>query len=722
VSLETVVEYLLQAPKITRELAAMNWMFLNAPADGSVMLVWQPLNQLGTQFASDGYVWADVEQAFSSEAKGYTVEMYIHRTGYHPPNEIMSTHCRRRYRLMPPKNPNPNIAPCDPSLWIVHYSRADPQNHYPANKIPLVPQVQVSLAQRQYLQQYGQLVRKEFMFNDRNNWPTINLPGGQAPSYAQPSGAYPNNILSQLSRSQEQPYYQQQPMSSITRGVGPSPAKRPRQTPPSHMPGSSGSIAAATIAQDSVEEEEDTSRGDLMDFLTPRDISNMRYTQHHEWMEEVFSSAYPTGKIIPVELGLGRKGELEELTKGFFEAPTSPGHDAQAENGHARVGKMEAGMAEDFTKRATDKIAQMKAEMERLRRQHAKRMAKIDRGNIVKEAEVRLRTAVNDPSDTGTEIWRLEGQLEVPAEVASSEAGATAAKRKEKVDDIVKEVEAAVGKRIGIIKDQVCVQKGGLEEKTVGNDDSHNSYNSTDAFSGDHTGDGDIDMGVSPAGPRDQSILSTSTPVQDMPAPQALPSNHRDPAAADASASQLDESSRPIPGIGNRGGPIYNDQAISRTADMDVDVDMAGEPNDYASHSAEGEPGDWVMVHKGGEDTAQLREDFEHGTLLEEQVLAQQSIGTPGVFVNTPASDLQGLTPHEQGSGHEELDTNDFGDFGELDTAGDALSGYEAPDGEVGLDDQGELGIDTSAFGDALHGTEGHGDLPNVAHPDEASL
>lgn len=75
VSLETVVEYLLQAPKITRELAAMNWMFLNAPADGSVMLVWQPLNQLGTQFASDGYVWADVEQAFSSEAKGYVCDL-----------------------------------------------------------------------------------------------------------------------------------------------------------------------------------------------------------------------------------------------------------------------------------------------------------------------------------------------------------------------------------------------------------------------------------------------------------------------------------------------------------------------------------------------------------------------------------------------------------------------------------------------------------------------
>lgn len=618
---------------------------------------------------------------------------------------------------MPPKNPNPNIPPCDPSLWIVHYSRADPQNHYPANKIPLVPQVQVSLTQRQYLQQYGQLVRKEFMFNDRNNWPTINLPGGQAPSYAQLSGVYPNNILAQLNRGQEQPYYQQQPMSSITRGVGPSPAKRPRQTPPSHMPGSNGSIAAASITQDSVEEEEDTSRGDLMDFLTPRDISNMRYTQHHEWMEEVFSSAYPTGKIIPVDLGLGRKGELEELTKGFFEAPTSPGPSAQGGNGLARVGKMEAGMAEDFTKRATDKIAEMNAEMERLRRQHAKRMAKMNRGTNVKEAEVRLRSAVNNPSDTGTEIWRLEGQLEVPVEVANIEAGAAAAKRTEKVDDIVKEVEAAVGKRIGIVKDLICVQKGGFEEKAVSNDYSYNGYNSTDAFSNGHAGDEDIDMGTSPAGLRDQSGLSTSTPLQDLPAPHSLPLNHHDRSAVDTSASQIDEPSRSISGVGDRGEPKHDDQLTPRTANMDVDVDMPGVPNDYAPRPGDGETGDWIMVHKGGEDTAQLREDFEHGTLLDEHTL-----DTPGVFVNTPGSGLQGLTPHERGSSHEEIDTNVFDHFGELDPAGDALAGYEAEDGDVGLDDQGDMGIDTSAFGDALHGTEGHGDLPTVAQPDGASL
>ena len=55
----------------------MNWMFLDAPTDGTVMLVWQPLNKLGTRFASDGYIWADPEQAFSQEHRGYVGRVWF---------------------------------------------------------------------------------------------------------------------------------------------------------------------------------------------------------------------------------------------------------------------------------------------------------------------------------------------------------------------------------------------------------------------------------------------------------------------------------------------------------------------------------------------------------------------------------------------------------------------------------------------------------------------
>lgn len=70
-TMEAAVEYLLSAPKIVRELQPMHWMFLDAPPDGTLMLTWQPLNHLGTNFASDGYVWGDAEQVYTTEARGY---------------------------------------------------------------------------------------------------------------------------------------------------------------------------------------------------------------------------------------------------------------------------------------------------------------------------------------------------------------------------------------------------------------------------------------------------------------------------------------------------------------------------------------------------------------------------------------------------------------------------------------------------------------------------
>ena len=48
----------------------MNWMFLQCPQDGDVLLVWQP-PQMGVREASDGYVWGGPETAFSSEMRGY---------------------------------------------------------------------------------------------------------------------------------------------------------------------------------------------------------------------------------------------------------------------------------------------------------------------------------------------------------------------------------------------------------------------------------------------------------------------------------------------------------------------------------------------------------------------------------------------------------------------------------------------------------------------------
>ena len=70
-SLETIVGYLLEAPKIVRDLQPMQWQLLDAPQDGTLMLTWQPLEHSGTHFGSDGYIYVDPEQSFKSDVRGY---------------------------------------------------------------------------------------------------------------------------------------------------------------------------------------------------------------------------------------------------------------------------------------------------------------------------------------------------------------------------------------------------------------------------------------------------------------------------------------------------------------------------------------------------------------------------------------------------------------------------------------------------------------------------
>jgi hypothetical protein len=67
---ETAVEYLASAPRFFQQ-KPVHWTLLDGPADGTVILTWQPMAHLGNNFASDGYVWADHEQAFSFESRGY---------------------------------------------------------------------------------------------------------------------------------------------------------------------------------------------------------------------------------------------------------------------------------------------------------------------------------------------------------------------------------------------------------------------------------------------------------------------------------------------------------------------------------------------------------------------------------------------------------------------------------------------------------------------------
>ncbi|KAE8353612.1 DUF1750-domain-containing protein [Aspergillus coremiiformis] len=653
---DTVVEYLLSAPKIVREAQPMHWTFLDGPQDGTVMLTWQPLNHLGTNFASDGYVWADVEQAFTFEARGYLVEMWLHRSGYHPPNESVAIHCRRRYRLLPSKNPNPNMPPPDPSLWIVHYSRAPPTEHIPANRIHVIPQVQNMLGQRRFLQSQGQLARKDFMLHDRNNWPTINFPPQVAPQgFAPVPGAYPNAMVGR------QPFYTQP-------GPGvPAPTGAPAKAPRGHR-ASSATVNATTA--DFALEDEDVSAGDMMDLLTPREVSKMRYQQHHEWMEEIFASPYAISQITPVSLGLGRKGELESLTAGFFDAPAGPpSGESKDATDSAQATKMEPAKAEEFADRVAKKVADMTAEIEKLKRRHARRMEKFNRTSLLKDAELRLREAAADPHATGSEIWRLEGRIEIPADGDEIQSPPVAeSKAKYKVDDVVRGLETSWNKQIVPEPKVSCVQKGGLLEKI----EPEPKPEATD--------DGDIDMGHA-----DHLLDQFGSPPPSGPSQGVSSTNQPQPAPAHTAGPSA------VPGA-NTGVSLPTTAAVPQRGTslpgMDVEMDMG---DGHRANTAAGETGDWVMVNdekKDQGDKAAVGDGPLHG-------------------IETPGSGIQGLTPGNTG-GDNGLDGANF-DFTNMDSAGDALAAYTEQNDVLDLPD-----LDNSAFGDAFHAS----DNENTHHHD----
>lgn len=76
IPIETITKWLSDAPKIARDTAPFYWTFLDAPPIGKCFLTWQPLARLGTELASDGYIWAGAEQFQQMEVGGGMVCLY----------------------------------------------------------------------------------------------------------------------------------------------------------------------------------------------------------------------------------------------------------------------------------------------------------------------------------------------------------------------------------------------------------------------------------------------------------------------------------------------------------------------------------------------------------------------------------------------------------------------------------------------------------------------
>ncbi|KAH6660588.1 hypothetical protein BKA67DRAFT_58063 [Truncatella angustata] len=641
VEIPEVTHMLMNAPSIARDKAPFFWTYLDRPENGTTMLTWQPLQLQGTHFASDGYIWPPTEQYFTQDiGNGIILEMYYHKTGYIY-GEPIATHSRRRFRLCPSNAHNPNAPQVDPSLWVVHYGPIDNNERIPVQMIPRDPRTQNILEARAYLQRNGQIQRKEFILSDRVNWPQIGWPK-EMPRQAM----YPANRG--VPQAMAYPAHPQ---------AGAPPSKRAR-TGQAGNQGPMGVTPEAAYADD----DEDYSRGDLFDHLTPREISLHRYQQNHEWMEEILSSPYRMGQIGFANLGLGLKGELAGLTDGIFEGQGVDAISKPVEKGESHL---EKDKAEEFRKRVNAQIDSTNAEIAKMKAEHEKKMAKLKKNSLLTTAEKDLRAAVDDVAT---------GPLSLERKPEENEDGSPrwTAKHSKKVDDIVSQVEAQLGRRAEVIYDLRRIQDGGYQEPAPEPVPEPSAGADSE----------DVDMGGTAGGLLDQmqtGLSSTSTPGNNFTTPQgfsAVPSGSETPANASVPTP-------PPPATAAQPSP-------PKQQDVDMSGTEAGASNTAPDQDTGS--GDWVVVPKGGVSPSAAP-----------PMPGNDQTAAPPRPPSQPASKQASAagTPTVASMGY---DANDFGSLGDLDTAGDALASFS----DTPADLSGDF-MEDSAFGDAFHGVDESG-------------
>lgn len=602
------------------------------------------------------------------------MEIYVQKAGYIP-GEQFAMHTRRRFRLVPAPG-QVNTPQPDVSLFIVHYGPAEPNDRVPIAMIPYDERVNSIMQQRHFLQRAGQIRRKEFMLSDRVNWPTLPDPTRQqmAPQMT------PRGVPQQMA-------YPTQPTP------GP-PAKRAR-----HSAAQQAAIPGMPQLDAAFDDDEDISRGDMFDHLTPREISLSRYQQNHEWMEEILSSPYRISQITPADLGLGFKGELASLTEGIFAAQGAESFTAVTDKPY--IGRLDPGQADEFRKRVSEHIESTKAEIEKMQAAHAEALAKFKESSILSIKEKELRNVVEG---TGTEVWRVEGRIDVNDE----ENNVPRSRSKKTVDEIVAEVEAATAFKVDSRPDVKRIQDGGYQapapEPTPAPVElSRQASQSGSQNSGVMVGESDVDMGGTAAGLLDQmhtGFSSTSTPVNNFGTPQPQLS-----AAQSGAGTPNPNHPSPAPAPSTTQAPTNTTQAGSG-----ADVSMGGiggakEQPGTAPDQGTGS-GDWVVVPKGGA-TPDPNAQSANAT-------PSNTAGDLKPASETPKPASNAATPAVTEGGSVSFDQNDFSSLGDLDTAGDALASFDGPTldgsaGELGEDLDLNMDMDDSAFGDAFHGVESSG-------------
>ena len=410
-------------------------------------------------------------------------------------------------------------------------------------------------------------------------------------------------------------------------------------------------------------EQEEEDYKDLHDYMTQRDISQMRYVQHHEWMEEVYSS-YPTFSIKPVSLGLGRKGELEPLTNGFFDPPRPPTPESSIrettdEHYDTTIQKpLEHGKAEEFYVRATNKISQLSKDLEEMKLTHQKRMESFAKIKALRNAEKSLRgTVAGGDESMNSEAAKVEGGPSQMYNPASGDATIAALRQMEQIDIIAKEVENLTGKKVSKFETIKLLQKGGLVEDAAPTAEKSRSGSGVNT-SGDMASifDDFLEPG---AGERsllgsNQPSTKPSTSPQPVPAGTDRPMTGQIDGAADdwVMVDKQDSQSR----AASAGAP---DAPISNAA-------SAGETTTTAALAMDIPPQESTPVD-------QMNNDGDLGTDLVD-------------FGGDEANET-----HFEGGAFE-----DAIDFGDLNTPGDGMEGLGGDDGgaDTSLDVMGD-GLDT---------------------------
>lgn len=661
--------YLIDAPTIVKQHAPMSWQYVPPPPDGTMWLEWIPLDKNDHPYPSDGYVWGDMEQSYRQEIGGYTLELRMQAIGYRPGQDQMATHARTRYHFVA-KNPSVNAAPPDPSLWLVHYHSAQPSQIMPASQLPVSNQMQNTIAQRRWLESQGRLERRDFMLHDREHWPVLNIPSH---AQAQQSGQY-----AQAHTQNRYPAYPQ----SASQAGGP-PAKRPRTSGPGMpMPGSSDG------AQDnSLEIEEDTALGDFFDHLTQRDISMARYTQHHRWMEEVFSSPYASSHIVPADLGLGLMGELKGLTEGILEPPSIDVRES-AEPKPAKAKEAEPftnlkkEQVDEFSKRVAKHLEEGQAELERMKAEHAVKMQDWKKVKSLTLAEKRLRYAKWAVHEDEISAYRLEVE---PALNGHVEEGLG----KENVDDVVKEVEEMLKIKINSHPDATRVAKGGFQERKQpvyfeqppaqqdgANDGSINAtQQQTTSTSTPAAGNGEgatfHEDPMATAQSVDAQRNTAHAPQQAPPQPTSHFGSNQPTSNAMGNTPQAGVQDYNIPGtgVGNTPGLDINDM-------MDMDVD---EHIDFGDTPTQ----DFGSVDNGGSSMPSAQQG-QHPTSG-----SAETTGAGAGSTNQRAT---------ADTGHDMFNDDTFGDLTNIDNGDDGLIDFDAGD----------------MFGDAMHGMDQPGGSGNT--------